>query len=549
MFAYPCPFCQQRLLASPERVGQRTICPKCMKPIVIPRPDGTPIEEGRVTVPQLLGDSPSTIFVDEHHEEKDEADAMDLSLPPEHEEFSGFVNDSAELLPPLEDAPPPAPLEVPSPVASSDHVGSFTPSAMAMAAAGVVQSTAAPQISGVGAAYALAPETPRPDIATPPPRARDHGVVMFQPSTGESADIAAELTAALTMRMKPPPEPPSDLRLSTGAWLALTAGGLSLWLLSMMGHADVTAEKLLIAVAAIGVLEVIVSYIWVAYLSGRKSTQRGLEALLPPVWLARMAYPASNNPGYRPLRFAVAGSLLILLASLGDRLRPVVQRVTGEPETATVPIPPPVHSPLARLKASQTEGTNRHITEALTELATEATTFTSTPAETRELLAEIRRLRNHENGEVRGAALIALKKWAGLDAVKPDVIKVLRQRSAETHERRAALDLAREFKDRDVTRAVALCLGHPSFGEDTDRRAADTLRAIGPPEAEEALLELFENDDLRLRGLSELLAELGGPTAIERLRQIAAMTSDNELREDAQRTADKIAARPDIRRK
>src|SRR5437764_9524001 len=39
MFAYPCPFCAQRLLAAPERAGQRTICPKCLKPIVIPRPD------------------------------------------------------------------------------------------------------------------------------------------------------------------------------------------------------------------------------------------------------------------------------------------------------------------------------------------------------------------------------------------------------------------------------------------------------------------------------------------------------------------------------
>ena len=44
MFGYPCPICNQRLLASPERVGQRTICPKCLKPIVIPRSNVPPPE-------------------------------------------------------------------------------------------------------------------------------------------------------------------------------------------------------------------------------------------------------------------------------------------------------------------------------------------------------------------------------------------------------------------------------------------------------------------------------------------------------------------------
>jgi len=38
MFPYSCPFCSQRLLALPDRVGQRTICPKCLRPLTIPRP-------------------------------------------------------------------------------------------------------------------------------------------------------------------------------------------------------------------------------------------------------------------------------------------------------------------------------------------------------------------------------------------------------------------------------------------------------------------------------------------------------------------------------
>ena len=41
MFPYPCPSCSQRLLAPTERVGQRTICPKCLRPLTIPMPEST----------------------------------------------------------------------------------------------------------------------------------------------------------------------------------------------------------------------------------------------------------------------------------------------------------------------------------------------------------------------------------------------------------------------------------------------------------------------------------------------------------------------------
>lgn len=45
MFAYACPFCTQRLQAALERVGQRTICPKCLRPVTIPLPAGTVSED------------------------------------------------------------------------------------------------------------------------------------------------------------------------------------------------------------------------------------------------------------------------------------------------------------------------------------------------------------------------------------------------------------------------------------------------------------------------------------------------------------------------
>src|SRR5438132_7043393 len=118
MFAYPCPSCQQRLQASPERVGQRTICPKCLQPIVIPRPEGGEAEEGRVGMrAETLGDSPSTIFVDDLPHDNDHADGMDLSHPyDEDEDFAGYLNDSAP--PAGMDLPPPSPIDEPYPSAS-----------------------------------------------------------------------------------------------------------------------------------------------------------------------------------------------------------------------------------------------------------------------------------------------------------------------------------------------------------------------------------------------------------------------------------------------
>lgn len=543
MFAYPCPSCQQRLQATPERVGQRTICPKCLKPIVIPGADGASATEGRVQMPEMIGDSPSTIFVDDFAQAHDDADGMDLSLPDDAEEFTVFANDSA----PIEELAllQPAPLEMPLPIAESQHVGTFTPSAMSLAAAGVVTSTATPHLGGIGAAT-VAADTPMPGPVTPRFATRENEVVVFQAQ--ESLDRVSELATDLTMRMKPPPEPPSDLRISTGAWLAMTATGMSLWLLSMMRENDEPARTLLKGVLGLGLLEIVISYIWVSYIGGRRDFHRGLQALLPPVWLYRLANPCENTPGFRPLRFMVAGLLLIALSLFGSQLRPAVQSLTGQPDSHTVEIPKPLNSPLARLQDAQNGTLIRPITEALHEIATDKASFDATPEETPLLLAELRRLRKHENDEVRGAALIALKKWTGLEAVKADVLDVLRNRTAKTGERRAALDVAREYKDREITRAVARCLEYRNLLDDTDTRAAATLRAIGPPEAEDALLELFEDEDMLLRGVPSLLAEIGGAKSVEKLRKLAETSPSNDVRVEATRTADKIALRLGVKK-
>lgn len=527
MFAYPCPFCQQRLLASPERAGQRTICPKCLNPIAIPSADSFE-EEGRITVPELLGEPPpSTIFTDDPP--SDEYDGMNLGLP-HQDSFESILGDSGLPLP--SDLPPRASVAEPR------------SSKPALALAATPAQSAAPHLGGLGTPGTAYEQQDTPISGPSMPTSHDNGTVVFQAGAPDSSDLAVELSTALSLRMKPPPEPPSDLRISTGTWLALTLAAIVLWMLSMVRAADETADQFLIAVAAIGLLQLVISYTWVAYLSGRKSTRRGLEALLPPVWLYRLIHPESS-PGYRPFRFAFAGMLLLALAISGSSLRPAIQAFIGEPEVQYIAIPQPVNSPISRLRAAQSEGIDRRLVEALAEVA-RGLPAGGADDQDQGLAAELRSLRRHDNGEVRAAALLALKKCAGLNAVRGDVLEVLGNEQADLNERRAALDIAREYKDREIARAVVGCLGYRGFLDDTDRRAADTLRAIGPPEAEDALLEVFEDEDSLFRGVPTLLGEIGTAKSIERLRTIAQNSASRDIRTQALKTIEKIESRPNL---
>ncbi|CAN5162320.1 hypothetical protein BH11PLA2_BH11PLA2_33240 [soil metagenome] len=556
MFAYPCPFCTQRLLASPERIGQRTICPKCLKPIVIARPEAAAPLSGELSVAELLSDpSPSTIFAaDDLQHSDDEADAMDLSLPSEYNPDLQTSIPEYSPLPPLSDA------EMETAGATAASLLGILPMAYGGGETAFNNPTPAPapapmHLGGVGAgpsAYAPPPYGPttaapfptaRPSTSTPTPIPKDNGVVVFHATSGESADIAAELTTNLTMRMKPPPEPPSDLRLTTGLWLLLSATGLSLWLLSAMSPERQDNENfLLTCVKYIGALELVISYIWVAYSCGRKDTNAGLAALVPPVWVYHLFHPVWQQ-GYRPLRYAVMGVVLLALAYGTAALRPYVHRIIGPSNEVQQEVPSPLATPLARLKNPDTQSSSRQLLEALRELSQDKLTFADAPAEKPELIAELRRLRTNENSDVRAASLIALKKWAGLEAIKPDVLAVLRAKNADDRERTAAMDVAREYKDKDITKAVAARVGFRGFNDDSFR-AADTLRAIGRPEAEDALLALFEDEDLLIRGLPTLLADpkIGGAKSVTVLTALSTTSTSREVRDQAARTAKIIAA-------
>src|SRR5262249_50761429 len=127
------------------------------------------------------------------------------------------------------------------------------------------------------------------------------------------ADIAAELTTALTTRMKPPPRPPRDIRPSTAVWLLATGIAVALLILALLtSNAFLPAVACLPGAVGIGRGEVGIGCGWVAWIAGQRDWRRGLLAILPPanVWfLTRRRYAK-----YRPLWFVITGALLLAAA-------------------------------------------------------------------------------------------------------------------------------------------------------------------------------------------------------------------------------------------
>ena len=471
MFAYPCPFCGHRLLATAERTGQRTICSKCLKPIVIPAPDA-PAPVGRRDDP--LDD----VAADSLHG-PDDSDGPELTVP--------LVEAPPEIG--ISETPPPMPM--PKRVVRPAPVAPFVPT----------------------------PRAPRTEAA---------GMVMFAPTGMESVDVAAELTAALTMRMKPPPEPPSDLKLSTGLWLTLTAIGLSLWVFSL-----VYSEEARVYTALLGGVELVIGYAWVAYIAGRRGVAEGAMALVPPVAFAKMFRPTSST-GYRPARFAVSGLVLLVLFAIAPWARPVVRLAVGMNDDAPPLLAPIDDSPAARLRDAAGQPNDQVLADVLRDLiARKAELRTSTrPPQKAQLIDELRAALKSDRDDAKPLALAALVGWAD-DAAKPDVLAALK--STNPRERRAALELCSRWKDPAVVKAVLGVLTVPDERNAVGRALRELARDRNEAMIEDALLPMLTDDRSEVAGsIRTLSEEYGGDRTIAELERLRAATPRPGLRKTYQ---------------
>ena len=559
MFGYPCPICNQRLLASPERVGQRTICPKCLKPIVIPRSNVLPPEpldssddidpdEVPISLMPIADDdsveapSPRTPMPDLMPPIRISASASDNSWVPLSPSYqSSDIDSGADLshfgpdlehfdsAPPIDLIPIPqvehAPAAVTYPTtafAEIPHVANAMPTSTLLP-----EVPSIPRFPQPPAAFQPMPNYfPLPAVTqTPPPMATArptatirssypsrndaiaNGTVVFNPTDVESSDIAADLTAALTMRMKPPPEPPSDLRLSTGMWIILTAIAISLWLFCMMANMLDPLKY----VAIIAIFELIVGYFWIAYLAGHRNTLRGLTTLLPPVWICR-AIESNPYQGYRPLRFVLTGLALLLLFVVGPRMQPSIYAAIGmDPElpSAAKEIKPTL---LSRLTEAERDNEATRLIKVLKSLSEPSEQQLQDAAgEKTELLGNFRSHFNHTSIEVRELAFANYVKWAGSD-VKAETIKAIS--SDNDIERHDAIRIAAQLKDAAVAKAVATRI----TVKDDRAEVKVTLLAIGGTAAEDAVLPYLRSENfdvltitydvLKVHGREKALAEL-----------------------------------------
>ncbi len=314
MFPYPCPSCSQRLLAPTERVGQRTICPKCLRPLTIPMPESTAALDPKSLI-----------------------DPTEVPLP--------LVSISA-------DTNTPFPGSIPIP-----HFAAVEISAAARVGAELIELRTAgsgdltfdlpeppvherSSVSETNSPRACTAETPRPTFVRTPIHTRraanadSRGMVMLNPTGLFGVDMAAELSAALSMRMSPPPEPMIDRRLIVGAWAFGTFSAVALWLGGLFYN-----PECLPFVALLGGALLVFGLLWRAYLVGRdESPLRGALCLLPPFNVVRL-FQKSDDNGHRPLRFAATGALVLGLFAASAPARSFVEKKTVanvEPEMTTL---------------------------------------------------------------------------------------------------------------------------------------------------------------------------------------------------------------------
>jgi hypothetical protein len=349
------------------------------------------------------------------------------------------------------------------------------------------------------------------------------------------ADIAVALTAALTNRMKPPPAPRRDLRLSTALWMLLTGVSLVMIFASLF-----TNWNLLLPALVLGVGQILAGYIWIVVLTQRRESQRGLLCAIPPLtfyYLTQYKYAK-----LRPLRFVATGAVIAVLCLIFSPILPRMQSLLHRKETTPVVVPPDP-SEMSKLDQLRTYREQRSYDSLikLLELLAKTDPLLSEDAKDRAALsAELKVLCQHPLTDVRVQAMDAYARW---DPASARVVCLAAVRSSAYEERRMALRLLPQWKDHDSARAVQTLIGRPGTVETNQAKAA--LEEIGGAPAEQAAIALLnraEDQGTKLTALS-ILKKVGSVETAGSLRTYAMASDDTAVRDEAFAAAAAIEAR------
>ncbi len=479
MFAYACPSCSQRLLAPLERAGLTTICPKCLKPLTIPKQDYSESTE-ELTVD--FSAIPATAHTDRHT---------------------------------------PLPHTTPHPRDDDDHEYSSSKNHNSYDDEQSDQHSEPMLISALAepSELQLPPNGPRARAAKKATECPKSGHVLFEHAGFFDIDYAVELTAAISMRMEPPPEPPSDLRLTTGAWV------VSIIAIVIAGMAGILHSPRYFAyLTLIGATLIAFGYIWRVYIGSRRGNwKQALVAAFPLVTVVRL-FRRTEYHGYRPLVFVLTGLAACGFAAVGETSRNWVHHAMGTE-------PNPIVHEIQENKLSQIQTLIKYhkydqLADTLRELADAESPSQLPESDHASLRTEILALLESSQADVRTAALQAAVTWAPEIATETIFRWLSPSNDANC---RAALSLAHHSKHPEITTRLCETLA------ESDRRGAAKAALIRCGErAEPAVLEALKSSDEGIVLVScEVLSHIGSLRSLEMLTNLAKTTESRAIRAEA----------------
>jgi len=360
---------------------------------------------------------------------------------------------------------------------------------------------------------------PRPRSAKKATECPKSGHVFFEHAGFNDIDYAVELSAAISMRMEPPPEPPSDLRLTTGAWviaiIAIVIASIALILYSPSFFAYLTL---------IGATLVAFGYIWRVYIGSRRGNwKQGILSAIPIVTLVKL-FQRTEYHGYRPLVFVLTGLAACGFAAVGAPCRDWVHRAMGtEPNPVVYETE---ESKLSKMQSLIKYHKHNQLAVMLHEFADPSSLEQMAESDQSALRIEILALLEGPQAEVRAAALHAAVTWAP-DVASETIFRWLSPSNDANY--RAALSLAHVCKNPEVT--PRLCESLCEF----DRRSpAKTALIKCGDRAETAVLKLLNSqDELLVLAACEILSHIGTLQSLEMVTNLAKTTDSRAVRAEA----------------
>jgi len=355
------------------------------------------------------------------------------------------------------------------------------------------------------------------------------GMVNLTPTGMFSVDMAAQLTATLSMRMAPPPENSSERRVTTAAWVLVTVSAILVWLAGVF-----VKPEWFICVALLGGALIVFGYAWRAYLAGRNGrTLQGFATLLPPV-NAIAQFKSNEEHGHRPLRFVLAGLAILGLFYLGKDSHAAAEAAFKHVQPSLPPVLP--SGIAATIREFSEQQKDDQLLRYVRELPYSMAYRNAGAQEKAEVAEQLLKLTQSTRQELREVAYATLVECSPEDARKA-ILGALR--SSNTRDLGTALAYADRVASPEIATAVVEKIGDPQVGD----QAENTVRRIGSMAEPALTAQLWADRSQVSLAACTLLGDVGTAKAIKPLQRLKETTESEPLKNAAKQAQRKIRDR------